>query len=51
MCNGTGSNGLADLLHKQGFANEEIYLERHGKYFDLWDTKNCERNYKAIKEM
>ena len=38
-------------LHKQGFANEEIYLERHGKYFDLWDTKNCERNYKAIKEM
>lgn len=23
-------------LHKQGFANEEIYLERHGKYFDLW---------------
>ena len=38
-------------LHGQGFANEAIYLERHGKYFDLWDTKNCERNYKAIKEM
>ena len=38
-------------LHKQDFVNEKKYLERHGKYFDLWDTNNCERNYKAIKEM
>lgn len=38
-------------FHKQGFANDETYLERHQKYFDLWDAQNCERNYKAIKEM
>ena len=38
-------------FHEQNFDNDEIYLQRHQKYFDLWDTDNCERNYKAIKEM
>lgn len=33
------------------FVNQEKYLERHGVYFDLWDTENCRRNYEAICEM
>jgi len=34
-----------------GFQNMSIYLERHGKYFDLYDTDNCKRNFDAIAEM
>ncbi len=37
--------------YKNGFHNEEKYLKRHGEYFDLWDAKNCERNYEAICRM
>lgn len=36
---------------KNGFINDEIYLERHDGFFDLYDTDNCERNYRAIKEL
>lgn len=36
---------------KNGFENEMLYLERHKKYFDLWDNQNCERNYQAICKM
>lgn len=34
-----------------GFQNESEYLGRHAAYFDLWDDKNCERNYEAIKNI
>ncbi len=33
------------------FQNPKIYLERHKNFFDLYDTNNCERNYRAIKEL
>ena len=36
---------------RENFVNEEIYLKRHDKFFDLFDTNNCERNYRAIKEL
>lgn len=36
---------------KQNFENEKCYIERHGEYFDLWDERNCERNYEAICKM
>ena len=35
----------------ENFVNEEIYLKRHDEFFDLFDTNNCERNYRAIKEL
>lgn len=34
-----------------GFINPEQYLQRHGQYFDLYDTNNCQRNYEAIAKM
>lgn len=34
-----------------GFQNTDIYLARHDKYFDLYDSNNCLRNYDAIAEM
>lgn len=37
--------------HKRGFDNEDMYMERHGRYFDLWDVENCRRNYEAISRM
>ena len=33
------------------FENESVYLKRHDEFFDLYDTNNCERNYRAIKEL
>ena len=36
---------------EQGFINEEKYLSRHKKYFDLYDNHNCKRNYEAIAKM
>ena len=35
---------------KQSFVNSEVYLERHKLFFTLYDDKNCQRNYEAIKE-
>lgn len=37
--------------YEKGFENETSYLKRHKEYFDLWDDKNCERNYQAICRM
>lgn len=37
--------------YAKNFDNEERYLKRHEEYFDLWDAKNCERNYEAIRAM
>ena len=33
------------------FANESVYLKRHDEFFDLYDKNNCERNYRAVKEL
>ena len=35
----------------ESFSNPERYLKRHDGFFDLWDDKNCERTYQAIKEL
>lgn len=44
--------GLQKAFHKEdGFVNEEKYLSRHEKYFDLYDNNNCKRNYEAIARM
>ena len=36
---------------KCGFENPEMYKKRHDEFFDLYDDKNCERNYNAIKAL
>lgn len=36
---------------EQNFTTEEAYLRRHEKFFDLFDTDNCKRNYEAIKAL
>lgn len=36
---------------KCGFENPDMYRKRHDEFFDLYDDKNCERNYNAIKEL
>lgn len=36
---------------KEHFQNPNEYLKRHDVFFDLYDTNNCERNYRAIKEL
>lgn len=33
------------------FSNEDRYVKRETDFFPLWDDRNCERNYKAIKEI
>ena len=33
------------------FKNPEKYISRQNEFFDLYDANNCERNYKAIKEL
>jgi len=38
-------------MASNGFQNGSQYLKRHEAYFDLWDAKNCERNYEAIKNI
>ena len=35
----------------EDFRNQQIYLDRHDEFFDLYDTENCERNYRAVKEL
>lgn len=37
--------------YENGFENDTSYLTRHKEYFDLWDDRNCERNYQAICKM
>ena len=36
---------------EEDFKNPALYLERHAGFFDLYDDKNCERNYNAVKEL
>lgn len=36
---------------KSGFENPPEYISKHDKFFDLYDTSNCERNYNAIKSI
>ena len=49
--NGVVEN-LKNAFHKEeGFVNEDKYLSRHEKYFDLFDDENCKRNYDAIAKM
>lgn len=36
---------------EKGFVNEDKYLSRHERYFDLYDSNNCKRNYEAISKM
>lgn len=43
------SSYVAERAEK-AFQNEDIYLERHKQFFDLYDTENCRRNFEAIKE-
>lgn len=33
------------------FALEAEYIQRHGDFFQLYDTQNCERNYQAIRNI
>lgn len=47
------ADALADYVYKMaqnGFQNYEPYISRHKDFFTLYDTNNCERNYRAIKE-
>lgn len=47
-------NDILDEIEEavsEHFQNPETYLLRHEAFFDLYDTKNCERNYRAIKEL
>ena len=47
------AEALADYVYKMaenGFKNTEPYISRHKEFFTLFDTNNCERNYRAIKE-
>lgn len=39
-----------EQIAKQGFETESEYIKRDNEFFDLCDTNNCERNFKAIKE-
>jgi CDP-glycerol glycerophosphotransferase (TagB/SpsB family) len=34
-----------------GFDNDDLYLSRHKEFFDIYDDRNCERNFLAIKEI
>ncbi|MCL2864043.1 MAG: CDP-glycerol glycerophosphotransferase family protein [Lachnospiraceae bacterium] len=48
------SQSLLEFLKRQGrvnFANETLYANRVETFFDLWDSKNCERNYLAIRNL
>lgn len=47
------SDTLSELekAAESGFTNPQEYRIRHDKFFDLYDTDNCERNYRAIKEL
>ncbi len=43
---------VKNAFHKEnGFVNEDKYLSRHERYFDLYDSDNCKRNYEAIAKM
>jgi CDP-glycerol glycerophosphotransferase (TagB/SpsB family) len=41
---------LKDLIDSN-FENKQEYLEKHKAFFTTYDTKNCERNYMAIKSL
>lgn len=43
-------NVLCQSISKQ-FQYEPKYMERHQKFFSLYDTDNCKRNYEAIKNL
>lgn len=36
---------------ENNFFQEKVYLKRERNFFDLYDNKNCERIYKAIKKI
>lgn len=40
-----------DRTLKNGANIDDIYLDRINKFFTIRDTKNCERNFNAIKEI
>lgn len=42
---------LMGYYQNGGFVNKEIYNQRHEKYFDLYDSNNCKRNFEAISRM
>lgn len=47
-------NDIIDEIKRainDNFKNQEKYLKRHNNFFDIYDNKNCERNYLAIKEL
>ena len=33
------------------FENKKEYLEKHSNFFRIYDDKNCERNFQAIKDI
>lgn len=37
--------------YNRNFEVEEKYLEKHRKFFTIYDNKNCERNFQAIKNI
>ena len=39
-----------EKMAETSFENIEPYKSRHTAFFDLYDCKNCKRNYEAIKE-
>ena len=42
---------LLEEMIKNRFEDVSPYKERKADFFDLYDDKNCERNYNAIKEL
>lgn len=36
---------------RNNFKNKEEYLNREIEFFELYDTNNCERNYRVIKDI
>lgn len=52
VCSNTGEL-LSNLIKyiKRDFKQKNIFLEREKNFFELYDTKNCERIYRAIKEL
>lgn len=39
------------LLADRNLQIDPVYLEREKEFFPMWDQKNCERNYEAIKNI
>ena len=36
---------------REHFVNPAVYVQRHDTFFDLCDANNCERTYRAVKEL